>query len=71
MYITVSVRLILPKVVVDKFTWPRRKNVVRKENDLQIVGKVWVNGVTEPRRENYNVRHEFNLKVILKALRCK
>ena len=55
MYITVSVRLILPKVVVDKFTWPRRKNVVRKENDLQIVGKVWVNGVTEPRRENYSV----------------
>ena len=60
--------MILPKVVVDEFTWPRRKSVVRKENDLLIVGKVWVNVVTEPRRENYNVRHEFNLKVVLKAL---
>ena len=31
---TVSVRLILPKVGVDEFTWPQRNSGVRKQNDL-------------------------------------
>ena len=35
-----------------------------------ILGKVGVDGFTEPRRES-DIRYEFELKVLLKGLRCK
>ena len=33
-YIPVSISLILPKVGVEKFTWPWQESAVRKDNDL-------------------------------------
>ena len=33
-YIPVSISLTLPKVGVDKFTWPWQESAVRKDNDL-------------------------------------
>ena len=95
-FVIASVRWILPKVRVDRFTRPRREIDIRYEFDFElhwknlggkwkllqsfsaifpmtskfaiffvrlILGKVEVDGFTEPRRK-IDIRHEFGFNVI-------